>query len=239
LAARGLRPDLVGWRTEKHPAPPRKVNVGERHFGVYVTPPDWVCEVLSPSTRSRDEDNGLKWQTYWQAGVGHYWLLDLVRSQLTVYGRGERDYEPIDVAGRASVKALAPFEGAEVDARRVFLPCLSGCHPSPGGRLRRAASERSPRVMAHLRAHRGTRTHTPPAGRASPATPDATPTGAAATERALRVAGSARTPPRSPSPAGSSAAARCGSVRALAAWRAPALARGGLPGAGSALRGAP
>jgi|JI10StandDraft_1071094.scaffolds.fasta_scaffold236219_2 Uma2 family endonuclease len=121
LGGQGLRPDLVGWRTEKHPAPPRKVNVGERHFGVYVTPPDWVCEVLSPSTRSRDEDNGLKWQTYWQAGVGHYWLLDLVRSQLTVYGRGERDYEPIDVAGRTSVKALAPFEGAEVDARRVFL----------------------------------------------------------------------------------------------------------------------
>src|SRR5579883_2114197 len=49
LAGQGLRPDLVGWRTEKHPRPPQKVNIGANHLGVYVTPPDWVCEVLSGS----------------------------------------------------------------------------------------------------------------------------------------------------------------------------------------------
>ncbi len=121
VGGQGLRPALVGWRVATHPAPPRKVNVGERHLGVYMTPPDWVCEVLSESTRARDEDDGLKWRAYWAAGVGHYWLVDLVRSQLIVYRRGERDFEPVDVAGRTAVKALAPFDELEFDARRVFM----------------------------------------------------------------------------------------------------------------------
>lgn len=121
LAGQGLRPDLVGWRVEKHPKPPQKVNVGTRHLGVYVTPPDWVCEVLSGSTRSRDEDDGAKWNAYSEAGVGHYWLVDLTLGQILVYRRGAKGYDPIDVAGRETVKALAPFESMSFDARRVFL----------------------------------------------------------------------------------------------------------------------
>ena len=121
LGGQGLRPDLVGWRVEKHPRPPQKVNVGQQHLGVYVTPPDWVCEVLSGSTRTRDEDEGAKWQAYFDAGVGHYWLVDLDRDQLLVYRRGERGYEPIDVAGRETVKVLPPFETVEFSAKRVFL----------------------------------------------------------------------------------------------------------------------
>ena len=121
LAGQGLRPDLVGWRVDKQPTPPRKVNVGARHLGVYVTPPDWVCEVLSESTRIHDESEGVKWKAYWETGVGHYWLVDLLRGQLTVYRRGERDYEPVDVAGRTTVKALAPFDEVAFDAGRVFM----------------------------------------------------------------------------------------------------------------------
>lgn len=121
LAGQGLRPDIVGWRVDRHPEPPRKVNVGARHLGVYVTPPDWVCEVLSESTRAHDETDGVKWRAYWEAGVGHYWLVDLTRGQITVYQRGGADYEPVDVAGRTSVKALAPFGEVAFDAGRVFM----------------------------------------------------------------------------------------------------------------------
>lgn len=124
LAGQGLRPDVVGWRVEKHPSPPRKVNVGVEHLGVYVAPPDWVCEVLSDSTRARDETEGIKWRTYHLAGVGHYWIVDLSRNQLTVYRRGDRSWDPIEIAGRESVKPLPPFESVEFSAQRVFL--LSG-----------------------------------------------------------------------------------------------------------------
>lgn len=120
LDGQGIRPDIAGWRVAKHPTPPRKVNVGE-HLGVYVAPPDWVCEVLSPSTQPRDARSGVKWRAYWNAGVEHYWLVDLDRSQVTVYRRGERDFEPCDIAGRSSEKPLAPFETVPFVARRVFI----------------------------------------------------------------------------------------------------------------------
>lgn len=132
LAGQGLRPDIVGWRIDQHPKPPQKVNVGIKHLGVYVAPPDWICEVLSGSTRSRDDQEGVKWQAYYEAGVGHYWLVDLLREQLTVYRRGERRYEPIEIAGPEAVKALPPFEMVEFAAKRVFL--LSGItRPGEGG----------------------------------------------------------------------------------------------------------
>lgn len=86
-----------------------------------MTPPDWVCEVLSGSTRTRDEEDGIKWQAYFDAGVSHYWLVDLSREQLTGYRRGEAGYEPIEVAGRESIKVLPPFESVEFHAKRVFL----------------------------------------------------------------------------------------------------------------------
>jgi Uma2 family endonuclease len=120
LSGQGLRPDLVGWRVEKHPRPPQKVNVGTRHLGVYVTPPDWVCEVLSGSTRARDEDDGAKWQAYFDAGVGHYWLVDLVREQVLVHRRSTKGYEPIEVAGREATRTLPPFETVVFSAARMF-----------------------------------------------------------------------------------------------------------------------
>lgn len=121
LANNGVRPDIAGWRVEKHPSPPRKVNVGAEHLGVYIAAPDWVCEVLSESTRTRDEPGGVKWRTYWEAGVTHYWLIDLVGMQVTVYARGARDFEPLDIAGASSKKPLAPFAEVDFDASRLFI----------------------------------------------------------------------------------------------------------------------
>ena len=121
LAGQGLRPDVVGWRADKNPQPPKKVNVGEKHLGVYVTPPDWVCEVLSVSTRTRDREEGIKWQAYYESGVSHYWLVDLSREQILVYRRGEQSYGAIEVASRDTIKSLPPFEKVEFQAALVFL----------------------------------------------------------------------------------------------------------------------
>ena len=41
-----LVPDLAGWRRERLPY------IGDEAY--FVLPPDWVCEVLSPSTEKRD-----------------------------------------------------------------------------------------------------------------------------------------------------------------------------------------
>ena len=118
LAGQGLRPDVVGWRADRHPRPPRRVNV-RKHLGVVAEPPDWVCEVLSRSTSHRDR--GVKWRAYHQAGVEHYWLVDLRSERITVYRRTATGYEVVTEVGRNDVVPLPPFESVEFVAELVFL----------------------------------------------------------------------------------------------------------------------
>ena len=59
-------PDLAGWRRETMPEYPT---------GAYFDlASDWVCEVLSPSTRAIDL--GSKRDIYAREGVGHLWFVD-------------------------------------------------------------------------------------------------------------------------------------------------------------------
>ena len=61
-----LVPDLAGWRRERMPDYPD---------AAYVTlVPDWVCEVLSDSTRRVDLHE--KRPVYAREGVGHLWLVE-------------------------------------------------------------------------------------------------------------------------------------------------------------------
>jgi hypothetical protein len=61
-----LVPDLSGWRRERMPARPE---------GPWTDlAPDWVCEVLTPSTRRIDLTD--KRRRYAEAGVAHLWLVD-------------------------------------------------------------------------------------------------------------------------------------------------------------------
>jgi Uma2 family endonuclease len=61
-----LVPDLAGWRRERMPAYP------DAPF--FTLAPDWLCEILSPSTRAFDLTE--KRALYARAGVAHLWLLD-------------------------------------------------------------------------------------------------------------------------------------------------------------------
>ena len=61
-----LVPDLAGWRRERMPGFPDTA---------YATlAPDWVCEVLSASTRRLDLHG--KRPIYAREGIGHLWLVD-------------------------------------------------------------------------------------------------------------------------------------------------------------------
>ena len=61
-----LVPDIAGWRRERLPALP-----DEAYFSLA---PDWLCEVLSPSTASLDRAKKLR--IYAQHRVSHAWLVD-------------------------------------------------------------------------------------------------------------------------------------------------------------------
>ena len=61
-----LIPDLAGWRRERLPVMPRVPRV--------PLAPDWVCEVLSPSTGRTDRV--LKLPIYARAQIPWLWLID-------------------------------------------------------------------------------------------------------------------------------------------------------------------
>lgn len=66
-------PDVAGWRRERMPHLPRK--------GAITTVPDWICEVLSPRTRSYDHVT--KRRFYAEIGVSHLWYVDPIDKTLT------------------------------------------------------------------------------------------------------------------------------------------------------------
>ncbi len=59
-------PDLAGWRRETLPEFP--------DAAYFTVAPDWVCEVLSPSTRRLDQVE--KRDLYAREGVHHLWFVD-------------------------------------------------------------------------------------------------------------------------------------------------------------------
>ncbi len=118
VGGEGMRPDVVGWRIERHPEPPKQVSL-DRHLGVIVAPPDWVCEVLSTSTASRDLN--VKWQAYHRAGVGWYWIVDVLNRSVTVYRRNDTSYELVHIAVGGEIAHLAPFEEHDFVPERLFI----------------------------------------------------------------------------------------------------------------------
>jgi len=61
-----LVPDLAGWRRERLPVLPE--------IAYFTITPDWICEVLSPSTAKLDR--AIKMPIYAKIGVKFVWLVD-------------------------------------------------------------------------------------------------------------------------------------------------------------------
>ncbi len=61
-----LVPDLAGWRRERMPQLP--------NTAYFELAPDWICEVLSPSTGRLDRADKMPLYATW--GVAHLWLVD-------------------------------------------------------------------------------------------------------------------------------------------------------------------
>lgn len=68
-------PDICFWGNEKA----QNFTSETKRF----PPPDWVCEVLSPSTEKRDR--GIKFQDYAIAGVREYWIIDASAETIEKY----------------------------------------------------------------------------------------------------------------------------------------------------------
>jgi Uma2 family endonuclease len=100
-----LVPDLASWRTKRMPTLPETA--------WFELPPDWVCEVASPSTAALDRAD--KMPIYARAGVGYLWLVDAKLQLLETYAReGERWLLLETFKGDAKVRAI-PFDAIELE----------------------------------------------------------------------------------------------------------------------------
>lgn len=95
-----LVPDIAGWRRERMPSIPQ----GHR----FEVVPDWVCEALSPSTRSKDRV--LKMKAYAQHGVAFLWLADPSARSLETYALNEGRWTVTGLFQEQDAVSAPPFE---------------------------------------------------------------------------------------------------------------------------------
>lgn len=105
LAEDVLVPDLAGWRRERLPELPDVV-------GLEVVP-DWVCEILSPSTALLDRRRKLP--AYGRHGVPHVWLIDPRLEVLEVFRRSGEHWLLVATHGADEKVRAEPFEAFELD----------------------------------------------------------------------------------------------------------------------------
>jgi Uma2 family endonuclease len=98
-------PDLGGWRVERLPDLPETA--------YFEMAPDWVCEVLSPSTAAMDRAD--KMPIYASIGVKHAWLVDPLLQTLEVF-RQESGRRLLLAAHKGNCVVRAePFQSVEID----------------------------------------------------------------------------------------------------------------------------
>ncbi|WP_437282544.1 Uma2 family endonuclease [Sorangium sp. So ce375] len=101
-----LVPDLAGWRRERMPELPETA--------YFALAPDWICEVLSPSTAAFDRDE--KMPVYAREGVRYAWLVDPIARTLEVYVLGQdRRWGPAVVHRDAARVRVEPFGAVELE----------------------------------------------------------------------------------------------------------------------------
>jgi Uma2 family endonuclease len=109
-----LVPDLAGWRRERMP----DAVGGDEAPAHYDLVPDWVCEILSERTRSRDK--GQKMRIYAREGVRHLWHVDPLARTLEIFRLQENQWVLVhSFTGEARVRA-EPFEALELELALVW-----------------------------------------------------------------------------------------------------------------------
>ncbi|MBD2860156.1 Uma2 family endonuclease [Spongiibacter sp. KMU-158] len=97
-------PDVVGWRKDRMPDIP-----GSHKFNIV---PDWVCEILSPSTAS--VDRVLKKPLYARYGVEFLWLADLADCTLETFELQGNYWQSTGLFSGNAMVSVQPFEDSAV-----------------------------------------------------------------------------------------------------------------------------
>lgn len=95
-----LVPDIAGWKRE------RVTPLTDKAY--FETVPDWVCEVLSPSTQKIDRTDKLS--VYATVGVGHCWYVDPTARTLEVLALVGGKWQLASAVKDSEAVTAPPFE---------------------------------------------------------------------------------------------------------------------------------
>ena len=110
LGPQVLVPDLAGWRRERMPALP--------DTAWFTLAPDWVCEVLSPSTaivdRTRKQDISR------EQGIRWLWFVDPAGRTIEVLSRAEQHWILTGSFGGGGEMRIPPFDAVPIDVGALW-----------------------------------------------------------------------------------------------------------------------
>jgi Uma2 family endonuclease len=114
-----ISPDVAGWRRERMPEMP----VDEPIRLV----PDWVCEILSPTTRRHDM---LRKQPYYaRVGVAFLWLVDIDARVLTAHRLESSGWHIIGTYSDETEVRIAPFDAVPLNVTDWWPPAPAASEP--------------------------------------------------------------------------------------------------------------
>jgi Uma2 family endonuclease len=106
-----LVPALAGWKKERFP-------IEEPHNWISVAP-DWVCEIISPSTAQTDRTE--KMPIYSRHHVSYAWLIDPTLKTLEVYRFEPGVWIGIGAYAKSAKVRAEPFPELELDLSLLWL----------------------------------------------------------------------------------------------------------------------
>src|SRR5262245_8935194 len=107
-----LVPDWAAWRRSRMPVLP--------HTPAFTEAPDWVCEVISPSTGRIDRSRKIR--IYAREGISHLWFVEPLLETLEVYRLEAGRWVVLGTyAGGDAVRA-EPFDAVELRLGRWWMP---------------------------------------------------------------------------------------------------------------------
>jgi Uma2 family endonuclease len=107
-----LVPDWAGWRRERMPVFP--------DTPAFTQAPDWVCEVISPSTGRIDRSR--KMHVYARERVAYLWLVDPLIETLEIYRLDGDRWVVVDTYAAEDVVRAEPFDAVELRLGRWWMP---------------------------------------------------------------------------------------------------------------------
>jgi Uma2 family endonuclease len=103
-------PDIAGWRRERLTSMP--------DTAYFEIAPDWICEILSPSTERYDR--GIKRRIYAEAGVQYLWLVNPHEQVLEAFKLMGKDWLLIGTVIAGQEVSIEPFNAISFPLSVLF-----------------------------------------------------------------------------------------------------------------------